>query len=97
MAIKRRSYRKKSKNVLRKNSKRIYRNKSTKSIRKKSKNIRKRYRKSKRNLRGGSPCVRHLGEQGLLSRTSDFPRNLPLTYMGTDDIKSVSNPYKVSV
>lgn len=49
-----------------------------------------------KNMRGGSSAYRQLGNSGLLSQRSTYPRNLPLTYKVNNTSVS-SNVYKVSV
>ena len=54
--------------------------------------------KYSKRLRGGNlASYRYHQNEGLLSRASDYPRNLPLTYVGNNNINNVSNPYNVSV
>ena len=58
-----------------------------------------RQRKQRNNRQNGGNLAsyRHHQELGLLSQKADFPRNLPLTYYGTEDVSSVCDPYHVSV
>ena len=57
----------------------------------------KQQRRNNRQNGGNLASYRFHKEGGMLSQPSEFPRNLPLTYYGTEDVSTVCNPYQVSV
>ena len=78
------------------NNKRYLNKRQYKSQNQKRSQKQKRSRNNRQNG-GNLASYRFHQAEGMLSQPSDFPRDLPLTYYGTEDISTVCNPYHVSV